>query len=59
MANVTRFLNSQTLANCRKEVCKELGIPEEQCELSMGMSADFEQAVRKILRKHRRGVIGQ
>ncbi|RRT45901.1 hypothetical protein B296_00054815, partial [Ensete ventricosum] len=27
------------------EVCKELEIPEEQCELSMGMSADFEQAV--------------
>nr|AAU44036.1 unknown protein [Oryza sativa Japonica Group] len=35
----------QALANCRKEVCKELGIPEEQCELSMGMSADFEQAI--------------
>lgn len=26
-------------------MCKELEIPEEQCELSMGMSADFEQAV--------------
>ncbi|KAG2624648.1 hypothetical protein PVAP13_3KG379662 [Panicum virgatum] len=37
--------NFKTLANCRKEVCKELGIPEEQCELSMGMSADFEQAI--------------
>lgn len=37
--------NFKALANCRKEVCKELGIPEEQCELSMGMSADFEQAI--------------
>ncbi|KAG1330518.1 pyridoxal phosphate homeostasis protein [Cocos nucifera] len=37
--------NFQTLTNCRAEVCKELGIPEEQCELSMGMSADFEQAI--------------
>ncbi|XP_065012127.1 uncharacterized protein LOC135641057 isoform X1 [Musa acuminata AAA Group] len=37
--------NFETLSNCRTEVCKELGIPEEQCELSMGMSADFEQAI--------------
>ncbi|KAK3137486.1 hypothetical protein QOZ80_5BG0452930 [Eleusine coracana subsp. coracana] len=37
--------NFKTLSNCRKEVCKELEIPEEQCELSMGMSADFEQAI--------------
>ncbi|CAM0147544.1 unnamed protein product [Urochloa decumbens] len=37
--------NFKTLSNCRKEVCKELSIPEEQCELSMGMSADFEQAI--------------
>ena len=36
----------QTLANCRSEVCKALGIAEEQCELSMGMSGDFELAVR-------------
>ncbi|KAK8592252.1 hypothetical protein V6N13_062838 [Hibiscus sabdariffa] len=34
--------NFKTLANCRSEVCKALGIPEEQCELSMGMSGDFE-----------------
>lgn len=33
------------LAKCRSEVCKELGIPEEQCDLSMGMSGDFELAV--------------
>ncbi|KAJ8476536.1 hypothetical protein OPV22_020263 [Ensete ventricosum] len=37
--------NFKTLSNCRTEVCKELGIPEVQCELSIGMSADFEQAV--------------
>jgi pyridoxal phosphate enzyme (YggS family) len=37
--------NFQTLANCRKEVCKELDIPEHECELSMGMSGDFELAV--------------
>ncbi|XP_022724024.1 pyridoxal phosphate homeostasis protein-like isoform X3 [Durio zibethinus] len=37
--------NFKTLANCRSEVCKALGIPEEQCELSMGMSGDFEQAI--------------
>ncbi|KAK5826277.1 uncharacterized protein LOC108484467 [Gossypium arboreum] len=37
--------NFKTLANCRSEVCKVLGIPEEQCELSMGMSSDFELAI--------------
>ncbi|KAB1221758.1 hypothetical protein CJ030_MR2G028593 [Morella rubra] len=37
--------NFKTLSNYRTEVCKALGIPEEQCELSMGMSADFEQAI--------------
>ncbi|GMH26875.1 hypothetical protein Nepgr_028718 [Nepenthes gracilis] len=37
--------NFKTLINCRSEVCRALGIAEEQCELSMGMSADFEQAI--------------
>ncbi|KFK43458.1 hypothetical protein AALP_AA1G127800 [Arabis alpina] len=37
--------NFKMLAKCRSEVCKELGIPEEQCELSMGMSGDFELAI--------------
>ncbi|KAJ8432583.1 hypothetical protein Cgig2_008668 [Carnegiea gigantea] len=37
--------NFKTLANCRSEVCKALGISEEQCELSMGMSSDFELAI--------------
>lgn len=46
------FVWEQTLSNCRTEVCKELGIPEEQCELSMGMSADFEQAVSNRVRAY-------
>ncbi|MQL75097.1 hypothetical protein Taro_007475 [Colocasia esculenta] len=37
--------NFKTLSNCRIEVCKALSIPEELCELSMGMSGDFEQAI--------------
>ncbi|CAO2833587.1 unnamed protein product [Amaranthus hypochondriacus] len=37
--------NFKTLLNCRSAVCKSLGIAEEQCELSMGMSGDFEQAI--------------
>ncbi|CAN1811196.1 Pyridoxal phosphate homeostasis protein [Linum perenne] len=39
------FKGCQTLASCRSEVCKALGIEEEQCELSMGMSNDFEKAI--------------
>ncbi|CBI26671.3 hypothetical protein AAG906_011811 [Vitis piasezkii] len=37
--------NFRRLLNCRIEVCKALGMAEEQCELSMGMSGDFEQAI--------------
>ncbi|XP_042477510.1 pyridoxal phosphate homeostasis protein-like [Macadamia integrifolia] len=37
--------NFKTMLNCRLEVCKALGIAEESCELSMGMSGDFEQAI--------------
>uniref|UniRef100_A0A453GMR9 Pyridoxal phosphate homeostasis protein n=4 Tax=Triticinae TaxID=1648030 RepID=A0A453GMR9_AEGTS len=37
--------NFKALANCKLEVCKALGIPTEQFELSMGMSGDFEQAI--------------
>ncbi|KDP39168.1 hypothetical protein JCGZ_00925 [Jatropha curcas] len=37
--------NFRTLSNCRLEVCQALGIAVDQCELSMGMSGDFEQAV--------------
>lgn len=37
--------NFKTMRRCRTEVCEALGISEEQCELSMGMSADFEQAI--------------
>ncbi|KAK9092018.1 hypothetical protein Syun_026929 [Stephania yunnanensis] len=37
--------NFKVLSNCRANVCSALGISEEQCELSMGMSGDFEQAI--------------
>ncbi|XP_050220133.1 uncharacterized protein LOC126670443 [Mercurialis annua] len=37
--------NFRILFNCRLEVCKALGMAEDQCELSMGMSGDFEQAI--------------
>ncbi|KAH6768031.1 putative pyridoxal phosphate-dependent enzyme [Perilla frutescens var. frutescens] len=37
--------NFKSLLSCRAEVCKALGITESQCELSMGMSGDFEQAI--------------
>ncbi|XP_078428507.1 uncharacterized protein LOC144700830 [Wolffia australiana] len=37
--------NFRTLAQCRAEVCKALGMEEDLCELSMGMSGDFEQAI--------------
>ncbi|XP_065862431.1 uncharacterized protein [Euphorbia lathyris] len=37
--------NFRALLNCRNEVCKALGMGEDQCELSMGMSGDFEQAI--------------
>ncbi|AEE85262.1 Putative pyridoxal phosphate-dependent enzyme, YBL036C type [Arabidopsis thaliana] len=35
----------QTLSNCRADVCKALGMAEDQFELSMGMSGDFELAI--------------
>ncbi|XP_024005122.1 pyridoxal phosphate homeostasis protein isoform X1 [Eutrema salsugineum] len=37
--------NFRTLTNCRADVCKALGMSEDQFELSMGMSGDFEQAI--------------
>ncbi|CAK9321797.1 unnamed protein product [Citrullus colocynthis] len=37
--------NFKTLLKCRAEVCRELEMAEEQCELSMGMSSDFELAI--------------
>ncbi|XP_044754392.1 pyridoxal phosphate homeostasis protein [Coccinella septempunctata] len=33
------------LIECKKEVCREFGIPEKDFELSMGMSADYVQAI--------------
>jgi uncharacterized pyridoxal phosphate-containing UPF0001 family protein len=38
--------NFKALVNCKLEVCKAIDMPAEQFELSMGMSGDFEQAVR-------------
>jgi uncharacterized pyridoxal phosphate-containing UPF0001 family protein len=37
--------NFECLSTCRAEVCSALGLPEEEVELSMGMSGDFEQAI--------------
>ena len=37
----------QTLFECRKKVSTELNIPEDELELSMGMSGDFEKAVKQ------------
>lgn len=35
-----------TLSKCRQEVCQKLNLNIEDVELSMGMSTDFEHAVR-------------
>ncbi|KAJ4808065.1 Proline synthase co-transcribed bacterial-like protein [Rhynchospora pubera] len=37
--------NFLALSKCREEVSKALDLPQEQFELSMGMSGDFEQAI--------------
>ena len=34
-----------TLVECRRSVCTEHGLVEEDVELSMGMSSDFEEAI--------------
>ena len=39
-------MRAQALAALRDEVCRELDVPTKDVELSMGMSGDFEQAVR-------------
>lgn len=44
-AKIFFLMKNQALSNCRTEVCKALEMDEEQCELSMGMSGDFELAV--------------
>lgn len=51
ISKVFSFVKNQTLSNCRTEVCKALEMPEEECELSMGMSGDFELAVWNSLLK--------
>lgn len=35
-----------TLIECRRRIAKECGLDERQLELSMGMSNDFEEAIR-------------
>lgn len=37
--------NFTCLEQCRAEVCQELNLKEEELQLSMGMSGDFEQAI--------------
>lgn len=37
--------NFTCLSDCRKSVAAALGVPESTLELSMGMSADFENAI--------------
>ena len=44
---------SQCLVDCRKDVCERLGIRVEDVELSMGMSNDFDKAVRSLENKLR------
>ena len=34
---------------CRKDVCERLGLSEENVELSMGMSSDFDKAVSTLI----------
>lgn len=35
-----------TLIKCKSKVCEDLGIDTKEIQLSMGMSTDFEHAVR-------------
>ena len=37
--------NFECLAKCRAEVAAALSVPEEELDLSMGMSGDFEAAI--------------
>ena len=37
--------NFECLTRCKEEVCRELAVDPNACELSMGMSGDFESAV--------------
>ena len=36
----------QTLREVRRELCQQLNVPESEIELSMGMSNDFEEAIK-------------
>ena len=43
------FFHHQRLIQCKREVCENLSLDPDSLELSMGMSGDFEHAVRNIL----------
>jgi len=34
-----------TLSKCRSSVCQELSVEEDEVELSMGMSGDYQEAI--------------
>ena len=38
-----------SLRECRKNVCQELRLDEQQVEISMGMSTDYEHAVSETI----------
>jgi hypothetical protein len=42
---VSHLCFCQVLLSLREELCRKLGIPTDQVELSMGMSGDFQHAV--------------
>ena len=41
----SRLSLCQVLLSLREELCRKLGVPPDQVELSMGMSVDFQHAV--------------
>lgn len=43
------MLSVQCLEKCREDICSKLGLEPSDVELSMGMSQDYEKAVRHLL----------
>ncbi len=43
------LLSLQCLEKCREEICSKLGMEPSDVELSMGMSQDYEKAVRPLM----------
>lgn len=50
-ANMNKNIDFEALINCRKILCEKFNLDYKSLELSMGMSHDFEQAVRIIHKK--------